>query len=151
MSLNSVTLSGRLTRDPELRSLPSGTGVLSMSLAVDDRRRNQSTGEWEPVPNYFDLVMFGTRADAVSPYLHKGSKVAVQGRLRWQQWEKDGQTRAKVDVVVSDLEFMDPPQQRHQGPSTPPTPPKPPTSGEVVPQRASAHQVDALSDDDIPF
>lgn len=108
MSINRVTLTGNLTRDPELRALPSGTQVLNLGVAVNDRRRNQQTGEWEDYPNYIDCVMFGTRGESVSRFLSKGSKVAIEGKLRWRQWQdrNTGQNRSKIEVVVDDIEFM---------------------------------------------
>lgn len=106
MSMNRVLLSGNLTRDPETRSTAGGTCVLSFGLAVNERQKNGSTGVWEDRPNFFDCTMFGKRAEAVSRYLSKGSKVALEGRLRWNQWERDGQKRSKVEVIVEELEFM---------------------------------------------
>lgn len=105
MSLNSVAISGNLTRDPELRQTPGGTSVLSFGVAVNERRKSAS-GEWEDVPNFVDCTMFGTRADALAKYLHKGTKVAVSGRLRYSSWERDGQKRSKLEVVADDIEFM---------------------------------------------
>lgn len=106
MSINRVIISGNLTRDPELRSTASGMAVLSMGVAVNDRRRNQQTGEWEDYPNFVDCTMFGARAESLSRFLSKGTKVAIEGKLRWSQWERDGQKRSKLEVVVDDLEFM---------------------------------------------
>lgn len=83
MSINRVNISGNLTRDPELRATASGTQVLSFGVAVNDRRRNPQTGEWEDYPNFVDCTMYGTRAEAVSRYLSKGSKVAIEGKLRY--------------------------------------------------------------------
>lgn len=111
MSINSATISGNLTRDPELRQTQGGSSILNFSVAVNDRRQNQQTGEWEDYPNFIDCVMFGARAQAVSQYLAKGSKVAVQGKLHYSSWEKDGQKRSKIEVVVSELEFMSRSQQ----------------------------------------
>ena len=87
MSINRVNITGNLTRDPELRSTGSGMAVLKMGVAVNDRRKNQQTGEWEDAPNFIDVVMFGTRAESVSRFLSKGSKVAIEGKLRWSSWE----------------------------------------------------------------
>lgn len=106
MSINRVVISGNLTRDPELRQTSSGMSVLSMSVAVNDRRKNQSTGEWEDFPNFVDATMFGSRAEAVTRYLTKGAKVAIEGKLRWSQWEKNGEKRSKLDVVIDEIEFM---------------------------------------------
>ena len=108
MSINRVVISGNLTRDPELRSTASGTAVLGLGVAVNDRRRNASTGDWEDYPNYVDCTMFGARAQGISQYLTKGTKVCIEGKLRWSQWERDGQKRSKLEVIVDELEFLSP-------------------------------------------
>lgn len=107
MSINTCTISGNLTRDPELRATASGTEVLGFSVAVNDRRRNPQTGVWEDIPNYIDCTMFGSRASALANILHKGSGVTVQGKLRWSQWERDGQKRSKIEVVVDEIALHD--------------------------------------------
>ena len=115
VSINRVNISGNLTRDPELRATAGGSQVLSFGVAVNDRRRNSQTGEWEDYPNYVDCVVFGARADALSRFLSKGSKVAIEGKLRYSSWEsKDGQRRSKLEVVVDEVEFLSP---RNQNPS----------------------------------
>ena len=106
MSINRVIISGNLTRDPELRSTASGMAVLGFGVAVNDRRKNQQTGEWEDYPNFIDCTMFGARAESLSRYLSKGTKVTIEGKLRWSQWERDGQKRSKIEVIVDELEFM---------------------------------------------
>ena len=106
MSINRVIVSGNLTRDPELRSTAGGLAVLGFGVAVNDRRKNQQTGEWEDYPNFIDCTMFGARAEALSRYLNKGTKVSIEGKLRWSQWEREGQKRSKIEVIVDELEFM---------------------------------------------
>ena len=106
MSINKVLITGNLTRDPELRQTATGFPVLGFGVAVNDRRKNPTTGEWEDYPNYIDCTMFGTRAQSISQYLSKGSKVAIEGKLRWSQWERDGQKRSKIEVVVDEIEFL---------------------------------------------
>ncbi|MBP3866734.1 MAG: single-stranded DNA-binding protein [Eggerthellaceae bacterium] len=106
MSINRVIISGNLTRDPELRRTQSGMAIMSFGVAVNDRRRNQQTGEWEDYANFVDCTMFGNRAESLSNYLSKGTKVAIEGKLRWSQWERDGQKRSKLEVIVDELEFM---------------------------------------------
>ena len=106
MSINRAIVSGNLTRDPELRATAGGTQVLGFGVAVNDRRRNQQTGEWEDYPNFIDCTMFGARAESLSRYLSKGTKVSIEGKLRWSQWERDGQKRSKIEVIVDELEFM---------------------------------------------
>ena len=106
MSINRVVISGNLTRDAELRTAQSGMSILDFGVAVNDRRKNQRTGEWEDCPNFVDCTMFGTRAEKLQPYLAKGTKVAIEGKLRYSSWERDGQRRSKLEVVVDELEFM---------------------------------------------
>ena len=106
MSINRVVISGNLTRDPELRQTAGGIPVLGFSVAVNDRRKNQSTDEWEDYPNFVDCTLFGARAASVAKFLGKGAKVAIEGKLRWSQWEKDGQKRSKLEVIVDELDFM---------------------------------------------
>ena len=106
MSINRVIISGNLTRDPELRSTASGTMVLCFGVAVNDRRKNQQTGEWEDYPNFIDCTMFGARAESLSRFLSKGTKVAIEGKLRWSQWEREGQKRSEIEVIVEEIEFM---------------------------------------------
>ena len=106
MSINRVMISGNLTRDAEIRSTQSGMAILGFGVAVNDRRKNQQTGEWEDYPNFIDCTMFGARADALNKYLSKGTKVTIEGKLRWSQWERDGQKRSKIEVIVDELEFM---------------------------------------------
>ena len=106
MSINRVIISGNLTRDPELRSTAGGMPGVGVGVAVNDRRKNQQTGEWEDYPNFIDCTMFGARAEALSRYLNKGTKVSIEGKLRWSQWEREGQKRSKIEVIVDELEFM---------------------------------------------
>ena len=108
MSINRVIISGNLTRDPELRNTAGGVSILGFGVAVNDRRRNAQTGEWEDYPNYIDCTMFGARAESLSRILTKGMKVSIEGKLRWSQWEKKdtGEKRSKIEVIVDELEFM---------------------------------------------
>lgn len=133
MSINRVAISGNLTRDPELRQTAGGMAILGFGVAVNDRRKNQQTGEWEDYPNFIDCSMFGTRAQSVSRFLSKGSKVAIEGKLRWSQWERDGQKRSKVEVIVDEIEFM----SRQQGQ----------LGSMSAPQQAAP----SIYDDDVPF
>lgn len=102
--INRVVISGRLTRDPELKSIASSqTSVLSFSLAVNDRRRNQQTQQWEDYANFIDCTMFGARAESLSHILTKGTLVCVEGKLRWSSWERDGQRRSKIEVIADEV------------------------------------------------
>jgi single-strand DNA-binding protein len=124
MSINIVCITGNLVRDPELRSTASGMPVLGFSVAVNDRVKN-AQGEWEDRPNFIDCTMFGSRAESVNNYISKGSKVAIQGKLRWTQWERDGERRSKIEVIVDQIEFMSggaPKTLRSDVPAPVPTP-----------------------------
>ena len=108
MSINRVSISGNLTRDPELRVTPSGMQVLGFGVAVTDRRKNNQTGEWEDYPNFVDCTVFGNRGESMGRILHKGMKVAVEGKLRYSAWEdkNGGGRRSKIEVIVDEIEFM---------------------------------------------
>jgi single-strand DNA-binding protein len=143
MSINRVNITGNLTRDPELRSTGSGMSVLQMGVAVNDRRKNAQTGEWEDSPNFIDVVMFGTRAESVSRFLSKGSKVAIEGKLRWSSWEDKttGAKRSKVEVVADDIEFMSTRGEGGGGGG----------AREYAAPAKSAPSADPVIEDDIPF
>lgn len=153
MSINRVIISGNLTRDPELRQTAGGTAVLGLGVAVNDRRKNQQTGEWEDYPNFIDCTMFGARAEAVSRFLSKGSKVAIEGKLRWSQWERDGQKRSKIEVIVDEIELMS-----RQGLGSEPvySAPQPAQGGAPQQQQMSGmpapvEQSYSVYDEDLPF
>lgn len=111
MSINKVFISGNLTRDTELRQTPGGMQVLRFGVAVNDRAKNQQTGQWEDRANFVDCVVFGKRAEALAGMLSKGQRVAIDGRLRYSSWEaQDGSRRSKLEVVVEEIEFMSPRQ-----------------------------------------
>lgn len=117
MAINRVCISGNLTRDPELRQTAGGSQVLGVGVAVNDRRKNQRTGQWEDVPDFVDCVVFGNRAEALAAILHKGDKVAIGGRLRYGSWEaRDGTRRSKLEVVAEEVELMQRPRQAAQQP-----------------------------------
>ena len=150
MGINRVMISGNMTRDAELRNTASGMPILTFGVAVNERRRNPQSGEWEDYANFIDCVMFGNRAESLSNYLVKGTKVAVEGRLRYSSWERDGQRRSKLEVIVDELEFM---SSRNASPRN--------DGGSYTPARTSnqnsgysAPAIDTSSsvyDEDIPF
>lgn len=112
MAINKATVTGNITRDPELRQTQGGTSVLTIGVAVNDRRKNQQTGEWEDYPNFIDCTIFGNRATGVAPHLEKGMKVAIEGKLNQSRWQADdGTNRSKVEIIVDEIEFM----SRQQG------------------------------------
>lgn len=104
MSINSVSISGNLGRDSEIRSTQSGTSILTFPLAVSERIKKGDN--WEEYTNWIDVVVFGRRADSLSKILAKGMKVAVSGHLRYSTWEKDGQKRSKLEVIADDVDIM---------------------------------------------
>ena len=105
-NINRVEISGNITRDGELRATVNGTPVLTFGVAFNDSRKN-AAGEWEDIPNFVDCVMFGTRAEGIAPYMLKGTKVFIAGKLRWSQWEdkQTGQKRSKIEVIIDDIEW----------------------------------------------
>lgn len=112
MAINKATITGNITRDPELRQTQGGTSVLTIGVAVNDRRKNQQTGEWEDYPNFIDCTIFGNRATGVAPHLEKGMKVAIEGKLNQSRWQADdGTNRSKIEIIVDEIEFM----SRQQG------------------------------------
>lgn len=153
MSINRVIISGNLTRDPELRSTAGGMSILGFGVAVNDRRRNAQTGEWEDYPNYIDCTMFGARAESLSRILTKGMKVSIEGKLRWSQWERDGQKRSKIEVIVDELEFMSSrggaPQPAASVPMTQSYAPQP--SYAPMPSMPAVDAASSVYDEDIPF
>ncbi len=105
-SVNQVILMGNLTRDPELRQTPNGQSVCSFSLALNRAYKGQND-EWQEATDYIDIVAWGNLAERVSQYLTKGRRCLVQGRLQSRSWEQDGNKRSKVEVVASDVTFLD--------------------------------------------
>ena len=105
-SVNQVILMGNLTRDPELRQTPSGQSVVSFSLALNRSYKDQS-GEWQEATDYIDVAAWGPLAERVAQYMTKGRRCLVQGRLQSRSWEQDGQKRSKVEVLASDVTFLD--------------------------------------------
>ena len=150
MSVNVVCITGNLTRDPELQVSQSGTKVLRLGVAVNERWHNRETDQWEDRANFVDCVVFGNRAEALSRFLAKGMKVAVSGRLRWSQWQdrETGKNRSKLEVVADEVDVM---QRRDDGagqataaspsyqapaayaPAVPPAPPAAPAYEEDIP------------------
>jgi single-strand DNA-binding protein len=143
--INRVTLVGRLTRDPELKHLPSGSAVLEMGLAVNGRKQDAS-GQWVDKPNFFDVKVFGNQAEMLSQHLGKGRRIGVDGRLDWSSWEsQDGGKRSKVEVIAQSVQFLDSRGDGEGGGG----------GGSFVPPGASptggADFPSSPTDDDIPF
>jgi len=105
-SYNRVILVGNLTRDPEIKYIPSGTPVCEIGLAVNDRRKNQN-GEWVEETTFVDVTLWSRTAEVASEYLSKGSPVLIEGRLKYDTWEgTDGQKRSKLRVVGERMQML---------------------------------------------
>jgi single-strand DNA-binding protein len=106
-NINRVIITGNLTSDPELRSLPSGTSVCKLRVACNTRRKDNSTGEWVDKPNYFDVTVWGAQGENCARYLSKGRPVAIDGRLEWREWETpEGHKRQAVDIIADTVQFL---------------------------------------------
>jgi len=139
-SINRVVLVGNLTRDPETRQA-GATTVCSLRLAVNDRVKDPSSGEWGDRPNYFDVDVFGAQGERCGQWLAKGRQVAIEGKLRWREWEtQDGQKRSAVSVVADNVQFIGP----REGGSAPRA------AGAEFSAAPSVAETD-FGDDDIPF
>jgi single-strand DNA-binding protein len=106
-NINRVIITGNLTKDPELGSVPAtGTSVCTLRVACNGRRKN-SAGQWEDQPNYFDVTVWGQQGENCAQYLRKGRGVAVDGRLRWREWtSQEGQKRQAVDIIAESVQFL---------------------------------------------
>lgn len=106
--INHVVLVGRLTRDAELKYIASGTAVARFSIACN--RRKRSGEQWVDEVSYFDIVLWGKTAENLVKYLTKGTQVALDGELRQNRWEQDGQARSKVEIVANNIELLGSPR-----------------------------------------
>ena len=161
MSINRVIITGNLTRDPELRSTASGMPVLGFGVAVNDRRRNQQTGEWEDYPNFIDCTMFGARAESVSRLediilelerqvnpLRRQAKKADQ-YLKY----KEELSRIEINVIVDEIEFLSRNDGSRGGAPMQQSAPQPQAMPvQQAPAPVATPVVDAsVYDEDIPF
>lgn len=158
-SFNKVILMGNLTRDVEIRYIPSGMAVAEVGLAVNDRRKGQN-GEWVEETTFVDVTLWGRQAEIAGEYLSKGSPVLIEGRLKLDQWEKDGQKRSKLRVVAENMRMLGgkggggkgggggpPPDESEYGGDEPPAR-SAPRSGGGAPARGGNS---GGGGDDIPF
>jgi single-strand DNA-binding protein len=151
-SVNQVFLMGNLTRDPELRQTPNGQNVCSFSIALN-RSYKDAAGEWQESTDYVDIVAWAQLAERVSQYLSKGRRVLVQGRLQSRSWEQEGQKRSKLEVIASDVTFLDgrgaeASGSSEEGGTTKPVPSKGSAAKDVVIEDVSDEPINL---DDIPF
>jgi single-strand DNA-binding protein len=116
VNINRVVLTGNLTADPELRSLPSGTSVCKLRVACNTRRKDSASGEYVDKPNYFDVTVWGAQGENAARYLTKGRGVAVDGRLEWREWETDdGAKRQAIEIITDSLQFLGAPNGEAAG------------------------------------
>jgi single-strand DNA-binding protein len=150
-NINRVVLTGNLTHDPELRSLPSGMSVCSLRIACNTRRKDQS-GQWVDKPNYFDVTVWGAQGENCANYLSKGRPIALDGRLEWREWEdKQGNKRQSVDIIADSVQFLGSREDAGNGGSGRFTPQSdvPADTGDFA--SAPAGGSGGGTDDDIPF
>jgi single-strand DNA-binding protein len=139
--INSVHIIGRLTRDPQLRALPSGMSICDLGIALNERYKASGSEQWEERVHFIDVTVFGGQADACDQYLSKGRQVGIQGRLRYSTWEKDGQKRSKLDVVANKVQFLGSGDSNGSSRTVEPD----------IPIEAVAVPQTGFPDDDIPF
>ena len=152
-NINRVVLTGNLTADPELRSLPSGTWVCKLRVAVQHAPQGQPTGEWVDKPNYFDVTVWGAQGENCARYLAKGRPVAIDGRLEWREWETDdGHKRQAVEIIADTVQFLGGPREDAGGGGGGFTPaPTCPSTPVTSAGPAGGGAPPAPADDDIPF
>ena len=151
-NINRVVLTGNLTRDPELRSLPSGMSVCSLRIASNTRRKDPS-GEWMDKPNYFSVTVWGAQGENCARFLSKGRPVALDGRLEWREWQgQDGAKRESVEIVADSVQFLGGREEGQGGGGNGFTPQSdvPVNNSDFQPVAAPAGAA-APADDDIPF
>ncbi len=147
-NINRVILTGNLTADPELSTLPSGTSVCKLRIAVNRRQKDSASGEWVEKPNYFTIKVWGAQGENCATYLSKGRPVAIDGRLEWSQWEaQDGTKRSAVEVIADTVQFLG---SRGDGEGGGAARPQFTQSSELKPEPVEAFSGSG-ADDDIPF
>lgn len=151
-SMNRVTLCGNLGSDPETSTLPSGTMLAKVSLATTESYKDKTTGEWKENTDWHRLVMWDNLAKIAGEYLRKGSKVLIEGRIKYSQYvDRDGQTRYSTDIVVSDLIMMSKSEAggfAHEGNSQAN---QSYSAGSAITDQLAGHLTPDVEDDDVPF
>lgn len=161
-SVNKVQIIGTLGRDPEMKYLPSGSAVVSVSVATDESYNDKNTGQKVEKTEWHRLVAFGKLAEIISQYLKKGSKAYFEGKLQTQQWEKDGVKRYTTEIVINDMMMLDgrqdsgmsggfAPANQQQGQQPAAQPQQGGFAPQSAPQPANNFPASDNFDDDIPF
>lgn len=147
-SFNKVVVMGNLTRDIEVKYLQSGTAVAEVGLAVNERRKDSKTGEFVEDTVFVDVTLWGRQAEVAGEYLTKGSPVLIEGRLKLDQWEADGQKRSKLGVVCENMRMLGSKGGNEQGEEAAPKAAKP----KAAKKATKAEQPAGTNvDGDIPF
>ena len=143
-AFNKVILIGNLTRDPELKFLPSNMAVCDIGLAVNDRVKNKTTGEYEDRANFIDCTAFGKTAENIDRFFSKGRPIFIEGKLRFEQWDdrESGKKRSKIKVVIDTWQFCD---SKQDGPGQ-----REPVGGSVPPAATGGPQHEAIAEADVP-
>jgi single-strand DNA-binding protein len=150
-NINRIVMTGNLTRDPELRNLPSGTAVCSLRIACNTRRKDES-GNWVDKPNYFDVTVWGAQGENCAQYLSKGRPVAIDGRLEWREWQdKDGNKRQSVDIIADSVQFLGSRDGGENGGRFTPQSDVPTDTADFQAAPAAGGGGGGAADDDIPF
>jgi single-strand DNA-binding protein len=142
--INHVVLVGRLTREAELKYTAGGQAVCKFSIAVNRRKKNGD--QWEDEANFFEIVVWGKQGESIHPYLTKGKMVGVDGELRQDRWQQDGQNRSKVEIIAGYVQLLSGSSQDRQGGQGKASS-EPPNSG---PSNDSSSRDESFADD-IPF
>lgn len=144
--INRVEVSGRITRDGELRATQGGTAVCVFGIAFNDRKRNTQTGEWEDVPNFADVVVYGRYAESIAEHITKGRKLFLAGKLHYSSWVKDGGKRSKLEIIADTIDLVGESKKAAQTTQQEPAYSTPPTQAAPAPVAQ-----DDLYDEEIPF
>ena len=150
-NINRVIITGNLTADPELRSLPSGTSVCKLRIAVNTRRKDGQSGEWVDKANYFDVTVWGAQGENCSRYLSKGRGAAIDGRLEWREWQdQQGNKRQSVEIIADSVQFLGSREGGENGGRFTPQTDVPADTADFQAAPAAAGG-EGAADDDIPF
>ena len=150
-NINRVIITGNLTRDPELRALPSGMSVCSLRIASNTRRKDNQSGDWVDKPNYFSVTIWGRQGENAAQYLSKGRPVAIDGRLEWREYQdKQGNQREAIEIVADNVQFLGSPggEGGNGGGGFTPRSDVPVSTDDFAPVGGGSS---APADDDIPF
>lgn len=150
MYINKAIIAGNVTRDPELRALPSGVKIATFSVATNRFWKDATTGERKEMAEYHNIVVFGRQAENCAQYVKKGSQICVEGRIQTRSWEQDGQKKYRTEIIAENVQFGSRPQTGGNGPSISSD------SSASAPQNDGSPAIDYpdatdINPDDIPF